>query len=239
MLYTPRCTNANSCRNLERRHRHLVFATIPVTALPGDPALSAPSLLMISESLLAEKVSTASRTRMRRSDRSVEDEGWINALLHRAPVGYLATVDGEQPFINSNLFVYDEPARRIYLHTARTGRTHSNIEGDQQVCFTVSEMGRLLPAKEALEFSVEYRSVVVFGRATVLQDEQEATEALQMLLDKYFPQLQAGTDYRPPVSEELKRTSVYAVEIEEWSGKQKQVDADFPGAFYFQEHDHA
>ena len=150
---------------------------------------------------------------VRRSDRAVEDEASIRALLHRAPMGTLATVHEGQPFINSNLFVYDEAAHVIYMHTARLGRTRSNIEADERVCFSVSEMGRLLPADTALEFSVEYAGVVVFGCGTVITDPAEATAALQKLLDKYFTHLHPGEDYRPIMPEELARTAVYRIQI--------------------------
>jgi nitroimidazol reductase NimA-like FMN-containing flavoprotein (pyridoxamine 5'-phosphate oxidase superfamily) len=181
-------------------------------------------------------------TAVRRNDREVTDENWIRALLHRAPVGYLATVHGDQPFINSNLFVYDEAAHIIYIHTARKGRTQANISGNgdgpeaaqSKVCFTVTEMGRLLPADVALEFSVEYKSVVVFGRGQVIYDSAEAAAALQKLLDKYAPHLQPGQDYRPVVEEELKRTAVFRIAVEDWSGKKKEVAADFPGAYYYE-----
>ncbi|MDX1688167.1 MAG: pyridoxamine 5'-phosphate oxidase family protein [Candidatus Promineifilaceae bacterium] len=172
------------------------------------------------------------RTHVRRSDRAVEDDDWIRATLRGAAYGHLATVHEDQPFINSNLFVYDENANIIYMHTARYGRTRANVEREEKVCFTVSEMGRLLPADVALEFSVEYRSVVVFGRASIVEEEAEATRALQQLLDKYFPHLEPGRDYRPPVPEELKRTSVYRIAIDDWSGKKKEVEA-FPGAFTY------
>lgn len=169
---------------------------------------------------------------VRRQDRAVEDEAWIAAFLHNASYGYLATVDAGQPFINSNLFVYDAAQHCLYLHTARLGRTHSNIEANGvPVCFSVSTMGRLLPADEALEFSVEYEGVTVFGAASVVMDPVEQREGLQRLLDKYFPHLRPERDYRPIVDEELKRTSVYRVDIHEWSGKRKQVAVDFPGAF--------
>lgn len=171
-------------------------------------------------------------SRVRRADRAVEDEAWIAALLERSAMGFLATVVEGQPFINSNLFVYDRPAHAIYLHTARKGRTRENVELDARVCFTVAEMGRLLPAGVALEFSVEYASVVVFGRASIVEDEGEATAALQMFLDKYFAHLQPGRDYRPPVREELKRTTVLRVDVDSWSGKKKEV-GDFPGSFLY------
>lgn len=172
---------------------------------------------------------------VRRADRAITDDAWIRALLKHAPYGVLATVYDGQPFVNQNLFVYDEAGHAIYLHTARLGRTQANIEAEEKVCFSVSEMGRLLPAEVALEFSVEYSGVVVFGKGVIVKDEAEATRALHLLLDKYFPHLRRGLDYRPVVPEELKRTAVYRLAIEQWSGKRKQVAEDFPGAFYYGE----
>jgi uncharacterized protein len=170
-------------------------------------------------------------TEVRRRDRAVGDEEWIRELLHRAPFGTLATVHDGQPFINSNIFVYREDAHALYLHTAHAGRTRGNVEGDERVCFAVSEMGRLLPAATALNMSIEYAGVVVFGRAAVVTDEAEARAALEALLDKYFPHLRRGTDYRDIQPEELARTTVYRVRIDAWSGKRKQERPDFPGAF--------
>ena len=174
------------------------------------------------------------RVDMRRKDRQVQDEGWIRAMLEHAAVGVLATVQQGQPYLNPNLFVYDEARQAIIMHSANTGRTHSNIEQEPRVCVSVSEMGRLLPASEALEMSVEFSSVTVFGRARVVDDADEAAEMLQMLLNKYFSHLHPGKDYRPIQPEELKRTTVYCIHIEAWSGKRKQVEANFPGAFNYQ-----
>lgn len=184
---------------------------------------------------MTKDYTTAPRTQMRRSDRAVDNEAWMRALLQRAPMGILATVHEGHPFLNSNLFVYDEAEHVIYMHTARLGRTRSNIESDERICFTVYEMGRLLPAATALDFSVEYASIVVFGTATRISDEKQATDALHLLLHKYAPHLQPGQDYRAVVSEELTRTSVYRITIEEWSGKKKEAPTDFPGAYTYVE----
>lgn len=172
---------------------------------------------------------------VRRTDRAVEDEGWIKQMLRDTAVASIATVAGDQPFINSNLFVYDEAEHAIYFHTARKGRTRDNVEQGENVCVSIFSMGRLLPAEVALEFSVEYAGVVVYGRGRIVEDEAEATHFLQLLLDKYAPHLTAGVDYRPPVPAELKRTSTYRIDIESWSGKRKQVADDFPGAYLFQD----
>jgi hypothetical protein len=159
--------------------------------------------------------------RPRRTDRALEDDRAIEALLHRLPVGFLALTDGDQPYINANLFRFDAASRRIYFHTAGVGRTRRIVEKNPRTCFSAAEMGRLLPADTALEFSTEYASVVVFGRVRVVDDEDEQRHGLQGLLDKYFPDLRPGVHYRPIIDEELQRTSVYAVEIDAWSGKQK------------------
>jgi len=180
---------------------------------------------------------TKPRAEVKRRDRAVEDDGWIADLLGRAPMAALATAHDGQPFINSNLFVYDPGRHAIYMHTARYGRTRANVEGETRVCLSVSEMGRLLPADTALEFSVEYAGATIFGRAGVVEDADEAAYGLQLLLDKYFPHLRPGEHYRPSTAEELARTAVYRIDIEEWSGKRKQVDQSFPGAFLYREHE--
>ena len=114
---------------------------------------------------------------VRRSDRQVEDEGWIRDYLHRAAFGALATVHDGQPFVNTNLYVYDEARHAIYLHTGRVGRTRGNVEADARVCFSISDIGRLLPADEALEFSVEYSGVTIFGRACVVEGARDHVAA--------------------------------------------------------------
>ncbi|NNF12716.1 MAG: pyridoxamine 5'-phosphate oxidase family protein [Gemmatimonadetes bacterium] len=171
------------------------------------------------------------RSQLRRRDRG-KDEAWVREFFEVAPYGFLATVNDEgQPFLNSNLYVYDRDRHCIYLHTHRTGRTRDNLVAPEKVAFSVAGMGRLLPAPEALEFSVEYAGVTAFGTGRIVGDEAEAKDALQMLLDKYAPHLEPGRDYRPSTDDELARTTVYRVDIEAWSGKQKEVEADFPGAF--------
>ncbi len=172
---------------------------------------------------------------IRRRDRA-QDDAWIRAFLHSGAWGALATVSEGQPFINTNLYVYDEGAHAIYLHGARVGRTHSNVEQGGPVCFNVSEMGRILPNEIALEFSLEYAGVTVFGRAVVVEDVDEKARALQLLLDKYAPHLKPNRDYRPASQVELDRTAVFRIDIDGWSGKANEKAADFPGAFSFDEY---
>ena len=177
------------------------------------------------------QTSLSKRSNVTRQDRSIDDDAWITAFLQQAPMATIATTLGEQPFLSTLLFALDEPHHAIYFHTARRGRVWENLRQKAPICLTATEMGRLLPADTALNFSVEYQSVVVFGDAYQVDDPIESRNALQMILDKYFAHLQSGRDYRPITDEELSKTAVYRLDIEEWSGKRKAVQADYPGAF--------
>ena len=181
---------------------------------------------------MAKNYDNIELTKIRRKDRAVEDDLWIKEYLRKSVFASIASLYGDQPFINSNIYVYDEEKNAIYFHTAKQGRTRHNAENSKKVCFSISEIGRMLPADVALEFSCEYKGVIVFGELTIIENEAEAKYALQLLLDKYFGHLKPGKDYREIIPEELKRTTVYKIGIDKWSGKQKQVE-EFEGAFYY------
>ena len=175
---------------------------------------------------------------VRRRDRAVEDDAWIAGFLHTAPYGALATVHDGRPFLNSNLFAYDAEAHALYFHTAKVGRTQANVaaggEDGVPACFSAFRMGRLLPADTALEFSVEYEGVVAFGPLRLIKDAAAKTTALQLILDKYAPHLRPGAHYRPTTADELRRTAVFRLDVEAWSGKRKEAPPDFPGAFHYE-----
>jgi nitroimidazol reductase NimA-like FMN-containing flavoprotein (pyridoxamine 5'-phosphate oxidase superfamily) len=172
--------------------------------------------------------------KIRHSDRAKGDD-WIRKFLHRGAMGTLATTRDDQPFLVTRNYAYDTGRHAIYMHGARKGRTFENIQANNKVCFNVSEMGRLLPADEALEVGIEYAGVVVFGIATLVDDPAEATHGLRLLLEKYFPQLEYGLDYKPILPDALKITAVIRIDIESWSGKEKAVEDDYPGAFTYGE----
>jgi nitroimidazol reductase NimA-like FMN-containing flavoprotein (pyridoxamine 5'-phosphate oxidase superfamily) len=168
-----------------------------------------------------------------RKDRA-KDDAWIRSFLHRVPFGMLATEYEGQPFIKPTSFVYAETEQAIYIHGALVGRMRTNLELNPRISFCIAEMGRLLPADTAMEVGVEYASVVVFGKIEVLSDADQARHGLQLLLDRYFPHMKPGIDYREIIPEELNITAVYRIKIESWSGKEEHARQDFPGAFRFQ-----
>jgi nitroimidazol reductase NimA-like FMN-containing flavoprotein (pyridoxamine 5'-phosphate oxidase superfamily) len=147
------------------------------------------------------------------------DEAATRALMERAQIGHVATLWDEQPFINPTTFWYDGEHHAIFFHSNVAGRVRANVERQSRVGFEASEFGRLLPSNVALEFSLQYASVVAYGQVQVLDDFDDKRRALYALLGKYFPAMAAGREFRPITDEELKRTSVYQIAIESWSGK--------------------
>lgn len=147
------------------------------------------------------------------------DEGWIVDFLHQAQVGHVATQSGEQPYITPTLFWYDAARHEIYFHSNITGRIRSNTESHPQVCFEASRAGKPLPSNIALEFSYQYESVIAFGEIRLVEDNDEKERLLYGLIEKYFPTMTPGEEYRPITEKELQRTSVYAIAVNSWSGK--------------------
>jgi nitroimidazol reductase NimA-like FMN-containing flavoprotein (pyridoxamine 5'-phosphate oxidase superfamily) len=159
----------------------------------------------------------------RRAHLALDDDA-TRALITRARIGHVATVWDDQPFINVSNYWYDAERHEIVFHSNLAGRVRANSERAPKVCFTASEFGELLPSNVALEFSLQYESVVVFGSIRVLMDPDEKRRALYGMIAKYFPTMTPGQEYRPITDDELAQTSVYAIAIESWSGKRNWVD---------------
>ncbi len=164
--------------------------------------------------------SDQSPTAFQRLPEYKRDDDWIHTFLQDAKVGHIASSWDNQPFVNPSTFWFDEANHQIIFHSNSAGRIRANIEHNPKVCLEVSELGRLLPSNVALEFSLQYKSVLVFGAARLIPDPAEARRALYGLLNKYFPAMSANMEFRPITDKELRATSVYAIAIEAWSGKE-------------------
>jgi len=182
----------------------------------------------------SENINQPTGNVMRRKNRA-QDDAWIKEFLINAPEGTLASVHDGKPYLVTRNYAYDEKRRALYMHGALKGRTFEHTQNDNVVCFTAFEMGRLLPAARAMNFSVEYRAVVLYGRTALVTDPEEAKYGLQLIVDKYFPHLRAGEDYEVASDTDLKVTAVFRIDIDSWSGKVKAAPDDFPGAFYYDE----
>jgi len=148
-----------------------------------------------------------------------QDDDWIRDFLLQSKIGHIATRWDEQPFITPSTFWYDPERHEIYFHSNITGRVRANAERHPEVCFETSKTGQLLVSNIALEFGLQYESVIAFGRIKILEDDGEKRRALYGLMEKYFPDMVPGKHYRPITGKELARTSVYTIAIDSWSGK--------------------
>jgi nitroimidazol reductase NimA-like FMN-containing flavoprotein (pyridoxamine 5'-phosphate oxidase superfamily) len=159
-------------------------------------------------------------TAFQRRPHLIKEDDWIRAFLREAKVGHIATSIDGQPFVTPSSFWLDEDNHQIVFHSNVAGRIRSNIESNPKVSLEASELGKLLPSNVAIEFSLQFRSVVVFGTAKVVTDPEEARRLLYGLISKYFPDMTAGKEYREITDKELRATSIYTIQIESWSGKE-------------------
>jgi uncharacterized protein len=159
-------------------------------------------------------------TAFQRRPHLTKEDAWIRKFLKTAKVGHIATSIDGQPFINPSTFWYDEANHQIVFHSNIAGRIRSNIESNPKVCLEASVLGQMLPSNVALEFSLQYRSVVVFGTVRIVTNPDEARTLLYGLIQKYFSEMTVDKEYRGITDKELRATSIYAIQIEGWSGKE-------------------
>jgi uncharacterized protein len=149
---------------------------------------------------------------MRRKDKAMQD-GAIIGLLQNAEYGVLSTVDGnEQPYgVPLNYVLMNNC---IYFHCALEGHKLDNLAANPKVSFCVVGRTKVLPA----EFSTEFESVVVFGRASVIEGE-ERYQALNALIEKYSPEfVSEGSAY---IEKFDSQTKLVRIEIQQMTGKAK------------------
>jgi nitroimidazol reductase NimA-like FMN-containing flavoprotein (pyridoxamine 5'-phosphate oxidase superfamily) len=140
------------------------------------------------------------------------DEGF---LCH---VGF--AVDG-QPFViptsygrkDASLYIHGSAASRMLRQMQKQDGKNETV----QVCITVTLLDGLVLARSVFNHSMNYRSVVILGKATLVDDPQEKLAALRTLSEHILPG--RWDDSRQPNERELKQTSVLRVPIEEFSAK--------------------
>jgi nitroimidazol reductase NimA-like FMN-containing flavoprotein (pyridoxamine 5'-phosphate oxidase superfamily) len=154
---------------------------------------------------------------MRKTRKEIRDEAVIAGLLHQCHVGRLGTIgkDG-YPTVKPLNFVFYE--KKIYFHTAQEGEKIEDIRRDGRVCFEVDLPIAFVKGEPADPCRAEYlyRSVIIKGRAHIVDDEDEKVLALQHLMKKYQPE----GGYGDFLEEKLRITGVVRIDIEEMTGKE-------------------
>ena len=156
------------------------------------------------------------RTKVRRMPkRGVYERETIYRILDEAFVCHVGfTVDG-QPFVIPT--AYARVGDRLLIHGSAASRMLRALAWEVEACVTVTPVDGLVLARSAFNHSMNYRSVVVFGTATVVHDEGEKLKTIEAFTEHIVPG--RWREVRPPTSKELKATMVLSLPLTEASAK--------------------
>ena len=166
------------------------------------------------------------QTRLRRMpERGSYDRELVSAILAEGLYCHVGFSVDEQPYVIPT--IYAQIDDRLYIHGSAASRMLRSIGEDFPVCVTVTLLDGLVLARSAFHHSMNYRSVVILGRAKEVTDLDEKNTALRAIVDHVMPE--RWDDVREPSAQELKATSVIRVPLVEVSAKIRTgppVDAD-------------
>ncbi|UHA72492.1 pyridoxamine 5'-phosphate oxidase family protein [Paenibacillus sp. 481] len=117
--------------------------------------------------------------------REVLDRDKMDAFLCKARIGHLGMVDGQLPYVVPLNFVWTK--EKLYFHGATGGRRNQVMSANPEVCFTVCEEYGTITDPVPAKTDTAYMSVMIFGKAELIVDLDEATYVLQEMLHKYVP----------------------------------------------------
>jgi nitroimidazol reductase NimA-like FMN-containing flavoprotein (pyridoxamine 5'-phosphate oxidase superfamily) len=161
-----------------------------------------------------ETYSPTERTQVRRrSQRGVYDKEKVHAILDEGFVCHVGFVIDGQPFVIPT--AYARCGEQIYIHGSPASRLMKGKEVD--VCLTVTLVDGLVLARSAFHTSINYRSVVVLGKARQVTDLVEKWQALRSFTNHVITS--RWEQVKQPTEQELKATSVLSLPLEEVSAK--------------------
>ena len=164
----------------------------------------------------AEDFETTGRTRVRRlPERGSYEREAVYRILDEGLVCHVGFVAGGEPFVIPT--GYARAGDALYVHGSPASRMLRELAGGVRVCVTVTLLDGLVLARSAFHHSMNYRSVVVFGTASVVEDEGEKMEALRAFTEHVVPGRWA--EARPPDERELRKTLVLKLPLAEASAK--------------------
>jgi nitroimidazol reductase NimA-like FMN-containing flavoprotein (pyridoxamine 5'-phosphate oxidase superfamily) len=156
------------------------------------------------------------RTRViREPQRAIYDRDVINEILDEAFLCHVGFTVDSQPYVIPTS--YGRVGDMLYIHGSAASRMLRNLDQGVPVCVTVTLLDGLVLARSVFNHSMNYRSVVILGTATIVSDPAEKLAALRALSEHILPQ--RWDDSRQPDEKELKATSVLRVPITEFSAK--------------------
>lgn len=156
------------------------------------------------------------RSRVKRlPQRGVYDRAVINSVLDAALISHVGFIADGQPYVIPTIHVRIGDC--VYLHGSPASRMLQALAAGAAVCITVTLVDGLVLARSAFHHSMNYRSVVLFGRGASVDDDGRKTEILRLLAEHLVRGRWA--DVRAPSPDELRRTLVVGIPIDEASAK--------------------
>ena len=135
------------------------------------------------------------------------------ALLVGQPVGRLAMNNNGKPYIVPLHYLYE--TGKIYFHSSKDGLKISYLLANPQVCFEVDELISISRGVIACNFSTNYRSVLAFGTARIMEESAEKAAVTNRLVEKYA----RGNNFKTPSEEALANVAIVEISVTEMTGK--------------------
>lgn len=149
---------------------------------------------------------------MRRKDKEITDSAAIEKIIQEAQICRLAMVDGGRPYMVPLSFGYEGDS--LYFHSGHKGMKMDILRTNPTVCFEMDIQGNVLEDDKACHWTVQYRSVIGFGKVEFLEEADEKRDAFQIIMAHYSDRVFEFSD------EMLKSVALLKVKIAEISGKQ-------------------
>ncbi len=150
---------------------------------------------------------------LRRSRQALSKEE-VEDILSRGTSGVLAIVgDDDYPYTLPMSYVYSND--KIYFHSAKKGHKIDAINKNQKASFCVIDQDRVVPN----EYTTYFRSVIVFGKIKIMDDEKEKRNAIKKLAYKYYPE-DSEENRQKAIEKEYRLTCMLELSIEHMSGKE-------------------
>lgn len=171
---------------------------------------------MIENQVDTEKLTITPRNQIKRlPQRGDYDRQTIYQILDEGLVCHVGFVANNQPFVIPT--AYGRIADRLYIHGSPASRMLRTLKAEINLCVTVTLLDGLVLARSAFHHSMNYRSVVIFAQATIVEDAEEKITALQAFTEHIVPDRWA--EVRQPTRQEVAGTLVLSLPINEASAK--------------------
>lgn len=167
------------------------------------------------------------RTTLKRHPERTQALEQAHEILRQGLLLHCAYQEGEQPYIIPFSYHFDGEA--IYLHGSPKSHTLQTLATGIPMSFEVTLLDGLVYSRQAFHHSMNYRSVVGFGKGAYLEDPQAQMTMFEDMLSRCYPGRQARVDYALPTPEQLKATLVVRIEIDRLTAKARSGPPTGPG----------